>query len=200
MVVIDSSLARGASQGGATFHAGDGPYGMTLGAKRVVAVDITGLPVAAVVVPASMSEAAATGCLLADMNALAIAYRLQVTKVDQGMKEVEAVKLSKQAGVKVERVFWPKKPKLKRVAKQDAQAHQEQEEARRFKPLPYTWRVEVAHGRIGRSRRLAKSFENTTRSASAWLQVACVDLLLQDLTDPAKVQPRPRRVPVAAGT
>lgn len=171
-----------------------------MGAKRVVAVDITGLPVGAVVVPASMSEAAATGYLLAHMHALVITYRLQVTKVDQGMKESEALKLSKQTGVKVERVFWPKKPKHKRVAKGDVQAQLEQEEARRFKPLPYTWRVEVTHGRIGRSRRLAKSFANTARSASAWLQVACVNLLLQDLTDPDKLQPKPRHVPVAGGT
>ena len=30
------------------------------------------------------------------------------------------------------------------------------------------------YGRLGRSRRLAKSFENTTSSATAWLQVACI--------------------------
>ena len=32
------------------------PYGRTKGAKRVVAVDVTGLPVAALVVPASTHE------------------------------------------------------------------------------------------------------------------------------------------------
>jgi len=51
MVVIDTHLARGASNGGFAFHDRGGPYGRTQGAKRVVAVELTGLPVAAVVVP-----------------------------------------------------------------------------------------------------------------------------------------------------
>jgi putative transposase len=47
MVVIDTHLARGASNGGFTFHDRGGPYARTKGAKRVVAVDVTGLPVGA---------------------------------------------------------------------------------------------------------------------------------------------------------
>ena len=43
-----------------------------------------------------------------------------------------------------------------------------------FRPTRHAWRVEVAHVRLGRSRRLAKSFENTTTSATGWLQVACI--------------------------
>ena len=42
MLVIDTHLARGASNGGATFHDRGGPYGRTKGAKRIVAVDVTG--------------------------------------------------------------------------------------------------------------------------------------------------------------
>jgi hypothetical protein len=34
-----------------------------------------------------------------------------------------------------------------------------------FRPIRRTWRVNVAHERLGRSRRLAKSFENTTSLA-----------------------------------
>lgn len=56
MVVIDTHVARGASNGGLTFHDRGGPYGRTKGAKRVVAVDVTGLPVGALAVPASMHE------------------------------------------------------------------------------------------------------------------------------------------------
>jgi putative transposase len=41
MVVIDTHLARGASNGGFTLHDRGGPYGRTKGAKRVVAVDVT---------------------------------------------------------------------------------------------------------------------------------------------------------------
>ena len=51
-----------------------------------------------------------------------------------------------------------------------------------FRPIAHAWRVEVAHGLLGRSRRLAKSFENTTSSASGWLRVACVTMLLRALT------------------
>ncbi len=46
MVVIDTHLARGASNGGVTLHRRGGPYGYTNGAKRIVAVDATGLPLA----------------------------------------------------------------------------------------------------------------------------------------------------------
>lgn len=54
MVVIDTHLARGASNGGATFHDRGGPFGRTKGATRVVAIDATGIPVAAL--PASTHE------------------------------------------------------------------------------------------------------------------------------------------------
>jgi transposase len=47
-----------------------------------------------------------------------------------------------------------------------------------FRPIAYAWRVEVAHGNLGWSRRLAKSFENTTASASGWLQLAAVRAVL----------------------
>ena len=43
MVVIDTHLARGASNSGATFHDQGGPYGRTNGARRIVCVDVTGL-------------------------------------------------------------------------------------------------------------------------------------------------------------
>jgi hypothetical protein len=42
--------------------------------------------------------------------------------------------------------------------------------------------VEVAHGGLGRPRRLAKSFENTTTSATGWLQVACIAITLRHLS------------------
>jgi hypothetical protein len=64
-----------------------------------------------------------------------------------------------------------------------------------FRPIRHAWRVEVAHGRLGRSRRLAKSFENTTGSATGWLQVACVATTLRHL---ATVRTRQRALPVAA--
>ena len=50
-----------------------------------------------------------------------------------------------------------------------------------FVPLAYAWRVEVAHGHLLRSRRLARSFECTLESASGWLQVACLAAVLDAL-------------------
>ena len=51
-----------------------------------------------------------------------------------------------------------------------------------FRTHPAAWRAEVAHGRLGRARRLAKSFENTTTSATGWLQVACIATTLRHLS------------------
>ncbi len=44
MAVIDTHVARGVSNGGFTFPDRGGPNGRTKGAKRIVAVDVTGLP------------------------------------------------------------------------------------------------------------------------------------------------------------
>jgi len=51
-----------------------------------------------------------------------------------------------------------------------------------FRPVRHAWRVEFAHGRLGRSRRPAKSFENTTTSATGWLQVARIATILRHLS------------------
>jgi putative transposase len=51
-----------------------------------------------------------------------------------------------------------------------------------FRPIRHAWRIEVAHGRLGRSRRLAKSFANTTTSATGWPQAACVATTLRQLS------------------
>jgi hypothetical protein len=61
--------------------------------------------------------------------------------------------------------------------------------------IRHAWRVEVAHGRLGRCRRLAKSFENTTTSGSGWLQVACIATTLRHLSHE---RARQRRVTVTA--
>lgn len=166
MVVIDTHLARGASHGGATFHDRGGPYGLTNGAKRAISVDITGLPLAARVLPASTTESDATGLLVADIVDAGQADRLELVIVDKGTSQRKAAALSKRYGLEVRRVFWETKPVDPRTGE------------RIFKPLPHPWRVEVAHSHLGRSRRLAKSFENSTVSATAWLQLACIHLNL----------------------
>lgn len=84
MVVIDTHLARGASNGGRTFHDRGGPYGRTKGAKRVVAVDVTGLPVAALVVPASTHENGACELVLRHLSDQGAGERLELVLVDRG--------------------------------------------------------------------------------------------------------------------
>lgn len=84
MVVIDTHLARGASNGGATFHAKGGPYGMTKGAKRIVAVDVTGLPLCVRVVPTSTHESRTVELLLEDLVVSGQAERLELVLVDKG--------------------------------------------------------------------------------------------------------------------
>lgn len=160
MVGIDTHLARGACNGGFTFHDRGGPYGRTKGAKRIVAVDVTGLPVGALVVPASTHENGTTELMLEHL-------------ASQGVTAAAAHTLGPQHDLELRRVRWD-----------DKQAE--------FRPIRHVWRVEVAHGRLGRSRRLAKSFEKTTTSATGWLQVACIATTLRHLS-----RERARRRPVA---
>jgi putative transposase len=155
MVVIDTHLARGASNGGFTFHDRGGPYGRTKGAKQVVAVDVTGLPVGALVVPASTHENRTSEVMLQHLMRQGVAERLELVLVDRGVTAAAARELGRRHGVEVRRVGWDEKQPV-------------------FRPIRQAWRVEVAHGRLGRARRLAKSFENTTTSATGWLQVAYI--------------------------
>jgi len=163
MVVIDTHLARGASNGGFTFHDRGGPYGRTKGAKRVVAVDVTGLPVGALVVPASTHENRASELMLEHLTQQGVTGRLELVLVDRGVTAAAARTLGRHHDLELRRVGWDDKQPV-------------------FRPIRHAWRVEVAHGRLGRSRRLAKSFENTTTSATGWLQVACIATTLRHLS------------------
>ena len=176
MIVIDTHLARGASNGGPTFHDGGGPYGRTKGAKRVVAVDVTGLPVGALVVSASTHENRASELMLEHLGRQGVTDRLELVLVDRGVTAAASRTLSRDHDVEVRRVGWD-----------------DQQPA--FRPSRHAWRVEVAHGRLGRSRRLAKSFENTTASATGWLQVACIATTLRHLS---RERASRRGVPAAA--
>lgn len=168
MVVIDTHLARGGSRGGVTFHDRGGPYGRTRGAKRAIAVDVTGLPLTGRVVRASTSENEAAERVLADMTALGQTERLELVLVDRGVSVRAATNMSKTFGVEVRRVGWDEK--------------QVDEHGRAvFRPIAHAWRVEVAHGNLGWSRRLAKTFENTTASATGWLHLACIAAALHDI-------------------
>jgi putative transposase len=172
LVIVDAQLARGATNGGGSFHGQGGPWGATKGAKRFIAVDVTGFPMAGVVVSANIAEVRGVQMLiekLADLNAI---DRLTKVRVDKGTHKASAEKLSKTLGIEVERYGWATRPKP-------------------FKPIARAWQVEAAHGMLGRSRRLAKSFEQTESSATAWLELACIHIILSD-TAWTGVAPRPR--------
>src|SRR5512139_762522 len=109
MIVIDLHLARGASFGGFTVHDRGGPYGRTKGAKRVVAVDVTGLPVGALVVPASAHENVTTELMLEHLSGQGVAGRLELVLVDRGVTARAAAQLGRRDGYEVRRVGWDDK-------------------------------------------------------------------------------------------
>lgn len=160
MIVIDPHLARGSSNGGPTFHDRGGSLGATKVSKRVAAVDATGLPVAALVMPASTNDGVATRQLL---EAVDFGRRLELVFVDRGTSASQADRLSRRYGIVVERVGWDSPSPVCR-------------------PIRHAWRVEVAHGKLMRSRRLAKSFEIKVAPATAWLHLACIGLHLSALS------------------
>ncbi len=108
MVVIDTHLARGASNDGATFHDRGGPYGRTKAAKRVVAVDVTGLPLGALVVPASTHENRTSELMLEHLADQDVTGRLQLVLVDRG-HAAAGRNLGRAHGVEVRRVGWDDK-------------------------------------------------------------------------------------------
>ena len=168
MVVVDTHLARGASNGGVTFHNQGGPYGRTNGAKRIVCVDVTGLPLCVRVVPASTSEASAVEQILDDLARTGADDRLELVLVDRGTAQSAAIRLSAKFDYEVRRVGWDEPQRNEHGAKI-------------FRPIRHAWRVEVAHGHLVRSRRLARCFENTVTSATGWLHVASITEVLRAL-------------------
>jgi len=140
-----------------------------------VVVDVTGLPVGALVVPAFTHENRDSELMLEYLTRRDVTGRLELVLVDRGVTAAAARTLGRDHGLELCRIGWDdKKPVLR--------------------PIRHPARVEVAHGRLRRSRRLAKSFENTTTSATGWLQVACIATTLRHLSSPRV----PRRVLPAA--
>ncbi|MHB8827355.1 MAG: transposase [Acidimicrobiales bacterium] len=168
-MAIDTHLARGASNGGVTFHNQGGPYGRTNGAKRIVCVDVTGLPLCVRVVPASTSEASAVELILEDLARTGVDTRLELVLVDRGTAQSAANRLTAKFSYEVRRVGWDEPPRNEHGAKG-------------FRPIHHAWRVEVAHGHLVRRRRLARCFENTVISATGWLHVASITEVLRALS------------------
>lgn len=108
-------------------------------------MDVTGLPAAASAAPAGTDDE------LVAANPLG--SRIEILVVDRGVKAVTQRRLATDRGIEVKVVRWDE-PQLDEHGKKV------------FRPIPYAWRVEVAHALIGRNRRRAKSFENTVNQQS----------------------------------
>lgn len=117
MVVIDTHLARGASNGGATFHNQGGPYGRTNETKRIVCVDVTGLPLCVRAVSTSMSETSAVELILEDLARTDTDERLELVLVDRGTAASAAKRLSAKFAYEVRRVGWDDPPRNEHGAK-----------------------------------------------------------------------------------
>jgi putative transposase len=85
------------------------------------------------------TESRATELLLDHVQVSGLTDRLELVLVDRGTTVRAARAMSRRFGFEVRQVFWPDRQPV-------------------FRPIAHAWRVEVAHGLLGRSRRLAKSF------------------------------------------
>jgi hypothetical protein len=139
-------------------------------AKRIFAVHVTGLPVGAL---AATHENRTSKEHLTEQG---VTGPLGLVLVDRGVTAAAARSVGRLHELEVRRVGWDDKQPV-------------------FRPIRHAGRVEVANGRLGRSRRLAKSFENTTASATGWLQVASIATTLRHL---ARAQAPRRVLPTAA--
>ncbi|TIC81914.1 hypothetical protein E8D37_12165 [Nocardioides sp. GY 10127] len=120
--------------------------------------------------PASTHENRASELMLEHLTGQGATGRLELVLVDRGVTAAAARTLGGLYDVEVRRVGWDDKQPV-------------------FRPIQHVWRVEVAHGRLGRSRRLAKSFENTTASATGRLQVACIATMLRHISRTRRGRP-----------
>jgi transposase len=153
--MVDTQVVKG-GQRGVSFHEDHGKYKLN-GAKRAIVIDYLGLPVAVRVTGARTHDVRAARELLAGV--LPNAERVTTVMGDKGFRGMESA-LEADYGVQTLIKFAPGRPKG---------------EFQLLKPL---WRVEAAFSELGRWRRLGRSFEATTASATAWMQVAAVGWML----------------------
>ena len=68
---------------------------------------------------------------------------------------------------------------LNKIGKWTLEIIKRSDTAKGFEVLPRRWVVERTFAWLNRNRRLAKDFENTIKSATAWLFMASVQLITQ---------------------
>jgi transposase len=131
-------------------------------------VDTLGLMVALIVSPADIQDRDAISTLLKQARELhpAIAKAKAKAIADGGCQgDATANEVQADAGIPLEIV-------------------KRSDKVKGFKVLPKRWIVERTFGWLGRCRRLAKDFENLTRSHAAFVILAMIRLMLRRLTRP----------------
>ena len=157
MVMVDCQVTKG-GRGGPSFHENHGEYRLC-GAKKVIAVDYLGLPVGAVAFGARRHDVGAARELLDEL--LPQHPRVAAVLGDWGFRGLAGPVL-RDHSVAVELKHRDRLPG-------------------EFKPIKPLWRAEDAFSELGRWRQLARSFEATPKSATAWVQVAAVGWMLSML-------------------
>ncbi len=160
MVVIDSHLARGASNGGCTFHDRGGPYGRTEGVRRVVAVDGPARPwVHSPCRPPPRERA--SELMLEHLAGQAVAERLEIILVNPPLlpQAQPPAPWKSACGIGRQAAGVPAHPARL---------------ARRGRPRPPRPRPTLGD----------VVFENTTNPATGWLQtaIACIATTLRHLS------------------
>ena len=134
------------------------------GRKRHVLVDSLGIPLAAVVTAANVSDNQGLRLLLERVRHLDLKLeRLSVLYVDGGYHGSNLVRwVMDSFGWILESVLRPK-------------------EQKGFTPLPRRWVVERTFGWFYWCRRLSRDYECSIDSAEAWIYIASIRLLLRRL-------------------
>ncbi len=164
--IIDSQSAKTTEMGGPRgYDAGK----KVKGRKRHLLVDVMGLVLAVLVLPASIQDRDAGWLLLSAMHAV---YPSIIKVWADGMYRGELVRRARdELNVDLEIVEKP------------ADQHT-------FRVLPRRWVVERTFGWWNRERRLSKDYERLPATTEAWINVTMIRLTTRRLSHPSVIPPR----------
>jgi transposase len=154
MLMVDAQVARG-GRAGPSFHEPGGRGGPTNGAKRTLLLDITGSPVVVRVDSARPHDVRVARELLETVLDAPPSVRAIVA--DRGYRGLAA--RCARRGLQLDIKVPPKG-------------------ASRFMPLRPLWKIGDAFARLGRWRRLSRSYEGSAASVRAWMEIAACPYLL----------------------
>ena len=170
--VIDSQSVKTTESGGPRgYDAGK----KIKGRKRHILTDTEGNLVHALIHTADIQDRDGAPLLLAE-----IIHRfpwLRHLFADGGAVYPERLQGSRRAGDKL-------KAALRRLGKWSIEIIKRSDTAKGFELLPRRWVVERTLAWLNRNRRLAKDFEQTIASATAWLFIASVQLFIRRIARP----------------